>query len=301
MKTDTNVTAPDDTSGHDRYFPLSPVKLGLMSICTFGVYEIYWAYKNWKYVKRRDSSKIMPFWRAIFAPLWYYSLLRDLHQKGQAPDFGRALVCALLVIAYFAALSSWKLPDPYAVVSFLSFLLLIPAARAINALNEGNHALAMNSRVKPLNIVAYLIGAPLVLFTSLSSFNVIPSAEVVPGSRMWEKELEFLRSYDLLGPGETIDYYYSTAMLSFEDDGNYFTDRRVVSYWIDQEDGEFYAAEARYDEIADISTKFSSTILDDTVVTITKTDEAQFMLWISIEAKKDKIFVKALMDRWKQR
>jgi hypothetical protein len=178
---------------------------------------------------------------------------------------------------------------------------LIPAARAINALNEGNHARKENSGVKPLNLIAYLIGGPVFLVSSLSVLNIIPNAEVVSGSRMWEKELEFLRSYDLLAPGESIDYYYSADLFSFEDDGNYFTDRRVVSYWIGTEDGKFYAAEARYDEIADISTKFSSTYLDDTIVRIIRTDDTQFELWISNEGKKDRTFVNALMDRWKRR
>jgi hypothetical protein len=29
------------------YFPVSRLKLAVMSTCTLGIYELYWFYKNW--------------------------------------------------------------------------------------------------------------------------------------------------------------------------------------------------------------------------------------------------------------
>ena len=45
------VTAPQflpDEIESPIFFPVSTLKLILMSIVTFGSYEIYWFYKNWK-------------------------------------------------------------------------------------------------------------------------------------------------------------------------------------------------------------------------------------------------------------
>lgn len=37
--------------GKAQPFVTSTTKFIAMSLCTFGVYELYWSYKNWRYVK----------------------------------------------------------------------------------------------------------------------------------------------------------------------------------------------------------------------------------------------------------
>ena len=37
-----------------------------MSIVSMGLYNAYWIYKNYRYVKERERSRIWPFWRGIF-------------------------------------------------------------------------------------------------------------------------------------------------------------------------------------------------------------------------------------------
>ena len=147
-------------------------------------------------------------------------------------------------------------------------------------------------------MVAYITLLPILLFACLSAFCMIPSGEVVAGSRLPERQLEFLRNYYLLAPGETIDYFYSAGMFSFEQDGNYFTNYRVVSYW-KEPDGSIYAAHARYADIEDIKVVYSKSFLEDTVVTIVTADE-EFELWVSRTWRKDTRFVYELRQRWRE-
>jgi len=49
------------------FSPVSKTKLAVMSICTLGMYDLYWFYKNWGLVKDRNNLEIKPFWRAFFA------------------------------------------------------------------------------------------------------------------------------------------------------------------------------------------------------------------------------------------
>ena len=42
-------------------------RLILLSIASCGLYEAYWIYKNWRYIKERDGLNIRPFWRGVFA------------------------------------------------------------------------------------------------------------------------------------------------------------------------------------------------------------------------------------------
>ena len=65
------------------FFPVSPLKLIVLSVCTFGFYEFYWFYRNWCLIKEREDSLSMrigfrslnmwPFWRALFSVLFCYS------------------------------------------------------------------------------------------------------------------------------------------------------------------------------------------------------------------------------------
>ena len=40
-------------SNEPHFFPVSGLKLVVMSTVTFGLYEIYWFYQNWWLVKQR--------------------------------------------------------------------------------------------------------------------------------------------------------------------------------------------------------------------------------------------------------
>lgn len=59
---------PPMQAGCPLFFPVSPLKLVVMSIITLNTYELYWFYKNWKLIKQRTDSNIMPFCRPSKSP-----------------------------------------------------------------------------------------------------------------------------------------------------------------------------------------------------------------------------------------
>jgi hypothetical protein len=38
-----------------------------MSILTWGLFEAYWIYKNWRYLKELDERDIKAFWCGVFS------------------------------------------------------------------------------------------------------------------------------------------------------------------------------------------------------------------------------------------
>lgn len=64
------------------YVPIS--RFILLSIVSGGMYEAYWIYKNWQYVKERDHLEFSPFWRGFFGLFYCHSLLRRIHEDQQA-------------------------------------------------------------------------------------------------------------------------------------------------------------------------------------------------------------------------
>ncbi len=277
-----------------KFFPVSMAKFCLLSILTGGLYEIYWFYKNFKYIKLRDQSQIWPLARALFAPLWFYSLIKDINRHSTA-----GLPVAPLALVYFLMVLSWELPDPYWLIAILSFVPLLLAVLAIAALNEFEGSdLAKNSRWRWRHSLLLLLAGPFIVLGGGSTIGYFPSGQVVPGSKLWANDIRFLREHDLLEPDEEVVYFYSTGLFSIADDGNILTNKRVISYWTDYESGEDLRAFAHFNEIADIKVQWgSSSFLEDTELTITRTDSLALVLLLSPEGGKDKVFVRALRER----
>jgi len=117
------------------YFAVSKAKLIVLSLVTLGLYEIYWFYKNWKLMKRRTGHNIRPFWRALFAVFFCHSLFKSVQESAISHDCQSSLSPGWLAFLYIALTVAWRLPDPYGLVSLLTFLPLLPVQGAINEMN----------------------------------------------------------------------------------------------------------------------------------------------------------------------
>lgn len=157
-------------------FPVAPHKLAIMSICTFGFYELYWAYQQWKRIRLNSHESISAFWRAVFAPFWGFSLFNHVDgiASGRHVHFGWG--GGLLGLMYLVLNLSWRLPDPYWLVSFATFVPLVIVQRSINVLNAAEQSNENpNTSYTAANIVAIVIGGLLFLFAVLGT--VMPSEQ----------------------------------------------------------------------------------------------------------------------------
>ena len=129
------------------YFAISPKRLALFSILTFGIYEIYWFYKNWVAVKKFEGAKVSPFWRAIFAVFFCYNLFKRVlesakqqgYQNSYSPGWLAAIYIGLLVIGN--GLSRTETYDVgfnlfWLAVVVATFIPLLSVQKAINFNNE---------------------------------------------------------------------------------------------------------------------------------------------------------------------
>lgn len=123
----------DKTTG-DGFSREVPVwKFIMLSIITFGIYELFWFYGNWKFIKQERGLKVSPFWRSWFSPLFAGSLaghlLDYLGEKKSPNDFSPVSIG----IFYFILSVLWKLPDPYWLISVFTFVPLLPLLTAMNS------------------------------------------------------------------------------------------------------------------------------------------------------------------------
>ena len=129
------------------YYAISPKRLVLFSILTFGIYEIYWFYKNWQAVKKFEGQKISPFWRAIFAVFFCYGLFKKVSESAKSHNYRNLYSSGWLATAYIFLLlvgNGLSTVDSYEIgfnliwfiVVVSTFIPLLPVQKAINFNNE---------------------------------------------------------------------------------------------------------------------------------------------------------------------
>ena len=124
------------------YIPVS--RLILLSIASFSLYEAYWIYKNWRYIKERDGLNIRPFWRGFFGIFFCHSLLRRIHEDKDArsvepPTFSAGGLATGWVVLLILANIVGRAPSIAASIisAFIpSFLCLVPVQNYINAVED---------------------------------------------------------------------------------------------------------------------------------------------------------------------
>lgn len=104
----------------------------LLNFLSLGLYEIPWFYRNWKRIKELRKLKVTPLLRAVFAPLFAYSLFKNMLKLAKENGYQQKDSPGSLAVAYVFLSLLWRLPDPYWLVSLASILPLIPVTRAMN-------------------------------------------------------------------------------------------------------------------------------------------------------------------------
>lgn len=154
-------------------FPVATHKFIVLSICTGGIYELYWCYQNWKRLKQTSAEHLSPFWRAFFAPLWGFSLFKRVAVLAGATDVPVQWSSGLLATLYLVASALWKLPDPWWLISLGSFAPMIPvqqAAQRINAHYSAQCPEAPNNTYSTANLATIVVGVLLLILVIIGTF-----------------------------------------------------------------------------------------------------------------------------------
>ena len=153
------------TAVESRYHVVPVWRFVLMSVLTFGVYEVYWFWKNWACVKRADGSDIWPVPRAIFAGFTYFALLTDLNTQLAARGVQREL-SAGLGVGFLLASMLYRLPEPYSLLTLTSVVFLIPAAKAMREL-ASEAALAEGAAWRLRHTVVAVLAVPFFVLAAI--------------------------------------------------------------------------------------------------------------------------------------
>jgi uncharacterized protein DUF4234 len=160
------------------FFAVSLRKFVVMSIVTFGIYELYWAYKNWMLIKARSSEQLSPVWRAWFAQLWSFSLFSRIRDGARERGLHVEWTPVWLAAGYLLMTLFVRLPGTLALLSVLSFLPILPVVQTIATVHEqGRFRDELNARYSTLDCVAIAIGGLALVAAAVGLFLLPTPAE----------------------------------------------------------------------------------------------------------------------------
>lgn len=127
-------------------FYIPTARLLVMSILTFGIYQVLWFYRNWKFLRDRRHLEVSPFGRALFSIFYTHSLFRYIAEYNNLNDriakqFSPGGWATLWVVACFVtnALSRnipQNQPLLLLVLPLLPVCFVLPAQNCIIRVNE---------------------------------------------------------------------------------------------------------------------------------------------------------------------
>lgn len=166
-----DVTEPQLPQAQALYYPVGLTKFLLLSLTTFSIFDIYWAYKNWVYVSNSRNQKMMPFVRAFFLGFTSFSLFASIKKDAEGAGVKVWIPGAFLGICFFILNGAHRLPDPYWLVTLASPIALLPARNAIEAMNKKHTGEALlNRKINGWQILLIVAGGILTLLGIVGTF-----------------------------------------------------------------------------------------------------------------------------------
>jgi hypothetical protein len=121
-------------------------KFIILSIASFGLYEIWWIYKAWRFFQQKENLDILPAARAIFSIVFLISLFNKILSFAKEKGYIENYSSVGLFIGFFVGNALTRLPDPFWLVSIFSFVFLIPPFEALNYAKENSNDLVVTEQ-----------------------------------------------------------------------------------------------------------------------------------------------------------
>ena len=107
-------------------------KFILLSIISFGLYEIWWIYKAWDFFNEKEKLNINPAARTIFSIIFLIPLFNKILCFAKEKGYSENYSSILLFVGFFVVNFLAYLPDLFWLIAILTFVFLILPFRALN-------------------------------------------------------------------------------------------------------------------------------------------------------------------------
>ncbi len=151
------------------FFAVSMLKLTVMGVFTFGFYNVYWFYKNWKCVQQLGDDVNAPI-RAVFYPLVSYGLFKRVREHAARVGVEAGFPAGILAISLFLIYVVAQYVDPSGLSALSGVLLLLPVQSTVNAINRKLAPNAdRNARFSGVNIFWLVVGGIILMLAVIGN------------------------------------------------------------------------------------------------------------------------------------
>ncbi|MBI2990466.1 MAG: hypothetical protein HYY51_04780 [Candidatus Magasanikbacteria bacterium] len=126
-----NHTA-NQTKAPSGFMVNSALKVALLSVSTFGLYELYWFWINWNVVKEKEKTKIWPIGRALFSVIFCFPLFKKILSEASETSNPKKFTALQLAFIYIFLSFLGILPNPYWILGIMTFYPLMEIQSIIN-------------------------------------------------------------------------------------------------------------------------------------------------------------------------
>jgi hypothetical protein len=118
------------------------------------------------------------------------------------------------------------------------------------------------------------------------------------GDKLDESDLRYLENLGLLDKNENVLFF--TSSLSIKRSGDFITNKRVASYWIDKDESKTFKDFAYYQDIIKIdSVNLTQAWTNNSYLKITRKDGSSFNVYINDDNENYQTFVEIANENWK--
>lgn len=136
------------------------------------------------------------------------------------------------------------------------------------------------------------------LIIILTMLLLISCNKIETNQTLDNEDLKYIKSLNLLSDGENIYKFYSEYKKNVA--GNFFTDKRIATYWIDERNSKKNEINyAYYNEIEKIDTISYAGASYTPYILVTKTNGQTFKVSVDGDKKDIKAFFEGVIKEWK--
>ena len=138
---------------------ISVNKFIFLSFISFGLYQIWWIFKAWRFFLIKDKLNIMPAARAVFSIFFLYSLFNRIKNYAKEQGYINDFSSGWMYLAYLITTLLVYLPDPYWLISLCDIIFLIPAFKALNYAQKQIVTTIEQEKFNTSQIILIIIGS----------------------------------------------------------------------------------------------------------------------------------------------
>lgn len=104
----------------------------VLNFVTFGVYTLWWMYKEWRFIKEKENLDILPAARAIFSIFFIHSLFTRILDYAKSLGYSKSYSPVLLLVLYIFFTLTSSISMLSSLFSLVWVFLMIPPFQASN-------------------------------------------------------------------------------------------------------------------------------------------------------------------------